>query len=346
MNSPLAIVNGIFHFENQPTFLVSGDYPYYRDDPENWQDRLEKMKQGAFRIVTFYIPWRHHFVKFDENHAQICDFAGETSPNKNVIEFINLAFKIGLWVCIKPGPFIHAETNYGGLPDFVNPEHNSQITPFQNFLALEGKKQEAINRWPFLRGKSLPSPLDPEFLRLTREYFYLIAKEVVNNRIYPQGPIILMQFLNEGLYSEGRAPLSISGNYSFHNISRFRHFLTQKYNSLEHYNLIHHSFFHSFEEIFPPTTYSDQFQYQSIQQFQKFIDWDDFGISYYAEWINQLKTSMMDALDPDQKKLFPPLIANWNPPGDFGQGLDVWITRVNPERILLNVKCHMVLLIG
>ena len=36
-----AIVNGIFHFENQPTFLVSGDYPYYRDNPENWQD-IEK----------------------------------------------------------------------------------------------------------------------------------------------------------------------------------------------------------------------------------------------------------------------------------------------------------------
>jgi beta-galactosidase len=340
------IRNGIFYVDGQPRFLVSGDYPYYRDDPQLWADRLAKMKKGGIQLVTFYIPWRHHTVGFGPKGEQICDFEGTTQPNRNVIRFIQLAQAAGLLVCAKPGPFIHAETNYGGLPDFVNPDRNPKIRPWRNFLALEGEANLSKNTWfPFF-GQTLPAPLDPEFLRLTKEYFRAVADRVLKGRFYPAGPIVLLQLLNEGLFSEGRMPYTYSGDYSLRNIRAYRQFLVERYLTIEGYNANHHTAYRSFEEIFPHRIYRSEQSLHPVQVGQPFhpaqvksiVDWADYGVEYYCRWVNELRTALAEGchLSIDQ---LPPLISNWNPAGDFGQGLDVWATRVDVETI--RAKCNV-----
>ena len=328
MNENLSVKEGIFYLDNKPIFMVSGDYPYYRDLVDNWEDRIIKMKRAGINFVTFYIPWRHHFIKFDKDGNQICDFNGTIQPNKNVKKFLEIIYKNGMYAIIKPGPFIHAETDYGGLPDFVNPDKNPKIKPWRNFLALEGRDFESKNKWMFVMGDPLPSPLDPEFLRLTKEYYNLIGKEVLSAQIYPQGPIVAIQFLNEGLYSDGRIDYSYAGDYLQNTFNMYRQFLEKIYGSIINYNKAHSTNYNSYNEIYPITIYKRRNDFTDIKLLQCIIDWHDFGIHYYSTWVNELKETLMEGAE---EKTLPPYYCNFPPPGGFGQALDVWATRVNPE---------------
>ena len=102
---------------NKNKLLMCADYPYYRDSVDDWHDKLEKLKQLKINVVTCYIPWRHHLVNLESNKY---DFQGNDKPNTNLIRFIEECESCGLNMIIKPGPFIHAEVNYGGLPDELN----------------------------------------------------------------------------------------------------------------------------------------------------------------------------------------------------------------------------------
>ncbi|MHA1293432.1 MAG: beta-galactosidase [Promethearchaeota archaeon] len=330
MSENLQVKNGIFHLNGKPYFIISADYPYYRDLITNWEDRLKKIKNAGVSVITFYIPWRYHFIKFRVDGSQYCDFKGKTNPNKNVKKFIKLIHKLEMYAVIKPGPFIHAETDYGGLPDFVNPDRNSNIKPWRNFLYLEGRDQESKNKWPFLVGDTLPSPLDPEFLRLTKEYYYLIGKEILADQVYPKGPIIAIQFLNEGLYSDGRIDLFYSGDYTQNTFKLFRKFLKNRYGSIVEYNKIHSTSYESYKNIYPIGAYEGKKAFNNKRQLLKVIDWYDFGTYYYATWVNELKESMKQG-----SKLgnLPPYYCNFPPPISFDHGLDIWAARINPEEL-------------
>ncbi|HEX2979339.1 MAG TPA: beta-galactosidase, partial [Anaerolineaceae bacterium] len=121
----LQIKDGIFTCRGKSQFFASADYPYFRDDPENWSDRLDKLIQIGQRVITTYIPWRHHDVR--DQGGQRYDFTGETLASRNVVGFIELCQQKGLSLVIKPRPFAHAELNYGGLPDFVCPKIDPRI---------------------------------------------------------------------------------------------------------------------------------------------------------------------------------------------------------------------------
>ncbi len=328
MDDKLSVKDGVFYLEGKPIFMVSGDYPYYRCSPTNWEDRLLKMKAAGIDFVSFYIPWRHHFIKFDEKGNQICDFEGKVKANKNVKMFLELIKNNKMYAIIKPGPFIHAETDYGGLPEFSNPDKNPNIQPWRNFLALEGRQKESKNKWFFVSGDTLPSPLDPEFLRLTKEYYSLIGKEILADQIYPEGPIISVQFLNEGLYSDGRIDYSYAGDYTKNTFKLYRDYLKDHYGTIEDYNQAHSTKYISYDNIYPIGIYNGRKSFKEIKRLQLIIDWYDFGIFYYCSWVNELKESLISG---SKIKKLPPYYCNFPPPGGFGQALDVWATRVNPE---------------
>ncbi len=321
----ISVKNGVFYFGETPFFFISGDYPYYRDSADNWKDRLQKMKKIGVNVVTFYVPWRHHCIGYDfQSGEQTFDFTGKTQPNRNVIEFLTLIKELGMYAVVKPGPFIHAETDYGGLPDFVNPDNNPKIQPFKNWLGFP-------NRWFAFFGKPLPSPLDPEFLRLSKAYYKAVSESIMVDNIYPKGPVICLQFLNEGLYSEGNMQFPNIGDYNLHVIGLFRTYLKSKYGSIQKYNEIHGTRFQSYGEIVPPgaSLCSISDEYKGRAKLKLVIDFTDFIQEYYAEWINRLKESFFEPL----KGLEPiPIFNNMNPQSDFSQGLDSWATRVNPEK--------------
>lgn len=216
MSRKAEIKEGIFYLDKKPFFLMSAEYPYYRDDPRNWQDRLKKIKDANIDVVTCYIPWRHHMLR--KGNEFIVDFEGKSGANRNIKLFTKLCAKNRLMMIVKPGPFIHAELNYGGLPDWVSPERDPSFEPM-----LDSKNR--IVRW--YDGNALPTPTGKKFNMEAKRWLSLVNEQIVKKNVYPKGNIIAIQICNEGIYSN--APAQITDyDYSPSGLSLYRRFAKGK----------------------------------------------------------------------------------------------------------------------
>ena len=89
-------------------FIKSGAFHYFRTPGEDMaRDRFMKMKSGGYNTVDIYFNWNYHSIRQGEY-----DFSGI----KDVRKVLKAAQDIGLFVIARPGPFINAEVNAGGLP--------------------------------------------------------------------------------------------------------------------------------------------------------------------------------------------------------------------------------------
>ena len=89
-------------------FIKSGAFHYFRTPGEDMaRDRFMKMKSGGYNTVGIYFNWNYHSIRQGEY-----DFSGI----KDVRKVLKAAQDIGLFVIARPGPFINAEVNAGGLP--------------------------------------------------------------------------------------------------------------------------------------------------------------------------------------------------------------------------------------
>ncbi|MFH1857080.1 MAG: beta-galactosidase [Candidatus Omnitrophota bacterium] len=264
------IKKGVFYLDGKPLFLLSSDYPYYRDRPDNWQDRLLKLKEAGIDIITAYIPWRHHAFKKQGRISY--DFAGRTQDNRNLLKFIELTAKTGLYLILKPGPFIHAEVNFGGLPDWVCPEEDKTIQP-----AIDFDKRSYT--W---LGKALPSPLDEKFLKLVQEWFSYLDKKIFSKIAYPAGNLIGLQIGNEGIYSNAPAPILCS-DYSKPSLKLYCKFLKKKYPQIEN-------------DSFPVS--ADKNELLAFADFQSF-----YYETVLKKWLKafSVKVPLMVNLNPPQK---------------------------------------------
>ncbi len=313
----LQIKQGVFYVDGQATVLVTADYPYYRDSADLWKDRLQKLLDINVKIVTIYIPWRHHQLAPD----QAPDFTGATQANRNVHQFLALCQELGLWVVAKPGPFIHAETNYGGLPDWVCPLINPAIEPTINAknqpVLWNGARLQPdhhrLEMWP------LPAPFDPQYLALVEAWYRQVDRDVLIPNVYPQGPIIALQIANEGIYSDGqRAPWFY--DYSQSALNFFHDLLAETYITLDTYNTRHHTSVSSWDEIQPPRSWQPP---AHPGELLSYVDWGNFQ----AEYMGQVYRLWGGFLTVDL-----PILVNLNPPEEADHGMDGWLTRVQPER--------------
>ncbi len=49
-----------FYLNGRPFRIVSGSFHYFRTQPAQWGDRLERMKAAGLNTVTTYVPWNLH----------------------------------------------------------------------------------------------------------------------------------------------------------------------------------------------------------------------------------------------------------------------------------------------
>jgi len=99
-----------FFLEGKPFQILSGSIHYFRVVPEYWEDRLLKLKAMGLNTVQTYVPWNlHEEVKGQFNFEGILDIA----------RFVKLAQSVGLYVIVRPGPFICAEWELGGFPSWL-----------------------------------------------------------------------------------------------------------------------------------------------------------------------------------------------------------------------------------
>jgi len=160
-----------FYLEGRPFKIISGAFHYFRTVPEYWQDRLEKLKAMGCNTVETYVPWNLH----EPEPGQFC-FEGIL----DVERFIRQARELGLYVIIRPSPYICAEWEFGGLPAWLLREEGMHI------------------RISY-----------PPFLRRVEEYYKILLPRLAPYQITRGGPVILMQveneygyFANDGSYME------------------------------------------------------------------------------------------------------------------------------------------------
>jgi len=99
-----------FIIKGRREFLTSGSIHYFRVPRELWRDRLYKAKHAGLNTIQTYVAWNFH-----EQEEGRFDFTGR----RDIAQFISLCEEYGLYVVMRPGPYICSEWDFGGLPAWL-----------------------------------------------------------------------------------------------------------------------------------------------------------------------------------------------------------------------------------
>ena len=154
-----------FLLEGKPFLIRTGEMHFTRVPREYWHHRLQLMKAMGMNAVCAYLFWNfHEFEKGEFNWSGQADAA----------EFCRMAKKEGLWVILRPGPYVCAEWDGGGLPWWLlkNPD-------------IKLRSRDSI------------------FMEATRRWFREVGKQLAPLEARNGGPILMTQVENEyGSYGD------------------------------------------------------------------------------------------------------------------------------------------------
>jgi len=160
--------------DGKPVFIYSGAIHYFRCPRQLWKDRLQKLKDAGLNCVETYLAWNLHEP---EEPANPDDFS-KLRDMEQIGDFIQTARDLGLYVIIRPGPYICAEVDRGGLPGW-----------------LMKYEPDGLRQGRFLRCNS------PEMLAWDRHWLTAVAKVVkphlITNVPRRSAGVILWQLENE-----------------------------------------------------------------------------------------------------------------------------------------------------
>jgi beta-galactosidase len=105
---PLSVHDGLLWQGEEPVLWRSATVQYFRLAPAEWRDRLRKVRQAGFHAAEVYVPWNFHEI--EPGHL---DF---THGPRDLVGFLRACQEEGLAVVLRPGPYICAEYEGGGLP--------------------------------------------------------------------------------------------------------------------------------------------------------------------------------------------------------------------------------------
>lgn len=131
--------NTQFYLDGKPFTVLSGAMHYFRIPRAYWRDRLLKLYECGFNTVETYTCWNLH-----EKREGEFDFSG----NLDIVEYIKEAQNIGLNVILRPGPYICAEWDFGGLPSWLLAYENMPLRCYdERFLTkLKRYYKELLGR--------------------------------------------------------------------------------------------------------------------------------------------------------------------------------------------------------
>ncbi|XP_017578924.1 beta-galactosidase-1-like protein 2 isoform X2 [Pygocentrus nattereri] len=154
-----------FTLNGAPFRILGGSIHYFRVPRPYWRDRLLKLKACGLNTLTTYVPWNLH-----EPEKGVYCF----SEQLDLEAYIHLAAELGLWVILRPGPYICAELDLGGLPSWLLRDKNMKLrTTYLGFTT-------AVN-----------------------SYFDKLIPRVAHLQFKRGGPIIAVQVENEyGSYAK------------------------------------------------------------------------------------------------------------------------------------------------
>ena len=160
-----------FLLNGKPFVVKAAELHYPRIPHPYWEHRIKMCKALGMNTVCLYVFWNIH-----EQQEGRFDFTG----NNDVAEFCRLAQRNGLYVIVRPGPYVCAEWEMGGLPWWLL------------------KKKDIRLREP-----------DPYFMERVKLFERKVGEQLASLTIQNGGPIIMVQVENEyGSYGENKAYVS------------------------------------------------------------------------------------------------------------------------------------------
>ena len=150
---------GQFLLDGKPFHVISGEMHYPRIPREYWRARFKMARGMGLNAITTYVFWNVHEPTPDKY-----DFSG----NADVAEFIREAQQEGLWVILRPGPYVCAEWEFGGYP-----------------------------AWLLKDPTTVVRSQDPKFMEPATRWIKRLGQELAPLQAGNGGPIVLVQVENE-----------------------------------------------------------------------------------------------------------------------------------------------------
>jgi beta-galactosidase len=149
-----------FLLDDQPFQIISGELHPARIPAEYWLHRIRMAKAMGCNTISVYIFWNFH-----ESEEGIYDFS---TGNHNLGEFIKKVQDEDMWIIIRPGPYVCAEWELGGIPPY-------------------------LLRIPDIRLRCM----DTRYMAAAERYITRLAEEIRPYLITRGGPILMIQIENE-----------------------------------------------------------------------------------------------------------------------------------------------------
>ncbi len=170
----LTISGDKFLLDGKPFQIISGEMHYPRIPREYWRARLKMTRAMGLNTISTYVFWNLH-----EPKPGVYDFSGQL----DVAEFIREAQEEGLHVILRPGPYVCAEWDLGGLPSWLLAD------PQVVLRSDDPKFMQPVGRWLKRLGQEL-APLQatsggPIFaVQVENEYGSFDSDKVYMQHIY------------------------------------------------------------------------------------------------------------------------------------------------------------------
>lgn len=151
--------NQTFLLDGKPFIIKAAEMHYTRIPAEYWEHRIQMCKALGMNTICIYAFWNIH-----EQRPGEFDFKGQN----DIAEFCRLAQKNGMYIMLRPGPYVCSEWEMGGLP------------------------------WWLLKKKDIQLRTnDPYFLERTKLFMNEIGKQLADLQAPRGGNIIMVQVENE-----------------------------------------------------------------------------------------------------------------------------------------------------
>ena len=160
-----------FLLNGQPFVVKAAEVHYPRIPRPYWEHRIRMCRALGMNTLCLYVFWNIH-----EQQEGVFDFSGQN----DIAEFCRLAQRNGMYVIVRPGPYVCAEWEMGGLP------------------------------WWLLKKKDIRlRERDPYFMERVKIFEQKVGEQLAPLTIQNGGPIIMMQVENEfGSYGEDKPYVS------------------------------------------------------------------------------------------------------------------------------------------
>jgi len=149
-----------FILDGNPFQIISGEMHPARIPAQYWRHRIQMAKAMGCNTISVYIFWNYH-----ESQEGIFDFA---SDNHNLGEFFKMVEEEDLWLIVRPGPYVCAEWELGGIPPY-------------------------LLRIPDIKLRCM----DPRYMAAAERYMARLATEIKPYLITNGGRVLMLQIENE-----------------------------------------------------------------------------------------------------------------------------------------------------